>query len=90
MLCDTKGTLSSDRLKRVQGCTESSAKRIKRSLTSENISKIEQLRIGEWAIFILDDEGELEGEQEKEQSFMKNCLIGIVVGFKFVTKIKKI
>lgn len=80
MLSESAGKLSTDRLKRVQGSTHSGAKRIKLSSpnTEPSLFKSDQLQIGAWAMFKLnnDDHQNVAGISEQ------NLLFVHVTGFR--------
>lgn len=84
MLSESNGKLSSDRLKRVQGSTTSTSKRMKLDL-SRNVDerpclfKSNQLQIGEWAIFCLENDNL--DHNTSEQILLDNYLIGVAIGF---------
>lgn len=93
MLTNTKGKLSTDRLKRVQGnssCSGQPKKKKKRQKTSSESSgkyngqflfKFEDLECHTWAIFGINNENYQHIESEIE---IGACIIGIVLGFKTI------
>lgn len=95
LLSESKDKLSSDRLKRVQGgsesLAESGARKTKRfkantsadSNISQHLFKAEVLEIGEWALFKFHRE---DSEEISDQNTMENYIIGMVVGFTIDTK----
>lgn len=91
-LLGTNGKLSSDRLKRVQGSSESKRKKRKTVQTDLNVPignpilfKSANIEIGEWAIFKIDCECAI-NRQNSEQYLKENCLLGIVSGFKLINE----
>lgn len=81
--------LSSDRNKRVQGPSEPKRKKQKTSIDfnapNENpiLFKSANIQIGEWAVFQINAESGI-NFQNSEQFLKKNCLLGIILGFKNV------
>lgn len=83
MLSESKGKLSSDRLKRVQGCSETNVgpnKRFKQNdFHEESLYKSAELEIGEWALFKPNDD---------DIANPQNYLIGFVLGFRCIDRKK--
>lgn len=95
LLCESKDKLSSDRLRRVQSGSENAQPKHKKlkpnpepntSSFLEILSKEKELEVGEWAIFELSSEESAKNIDLSEHNFMKNYLIGVVVGFTLASK----
>lgn len=92
-LAESTDKLSSDRRKRVQGSSDTSANRSKRFRSNilwtdpenskRNLVKSNELRIGEWAIFSIDQSITV---QSRQKCIMNKYLIGFVLGFRCVNK----
>lgn len=90
LLSESKGKLSSDRLKRVQTVPESSAKRRKEDPKNVQISaqndklcrKVKEIEIGQWCFFkhIFENTG----EREHCANILEMVIVGYIVDFKYV------
>lgn len=93
-LLENNGKLSSDRLKRVQGPSNSTEPKRKQQKPSSAFTepsteprkekilfKATDLEVGEWAIFKINYESVI-NRQNPKQFLEEKCLIGIILGFK--------
>lgn len=90
MLTESKGKLSSDRLKRVQDSSRTKWKKQKTSRESheeEVLYKSDNLKVGQWALFKFDSEC-IENEQKK-YLLLNVYVMGIVLGFRSFTEENK-
>lgn len=94
LLTKSKGKLSSERVKRVQGVTQDDVNPSKRRkiVTSADIEpgndsilmKSNEIRLGDWCIFENKSPELLSLEQNLEQNAFKKCLLGFIIGFKYI------
>lgn len=94
LLTESKSKLSSERVKRVQGATQNDVNPSKRrkTVTSADIEpgndsiliKSNEIGLGDWCIFENKSPELLSLEQNFEQSAFKKCLLGFVIGFKYI------
>lgn len=90
LLTESKGTLSSDRLKRVRSyagtSNENQQKRRNRNVNQLSFNlliKSDEISVGEWCIFQLLQDKNLNFDELSEQYVVQNCVIGAIAGFKF-------
>lgn len=90
MLSERNEKLSSDRLKRVQGSTDAKlTKKFKSNLWGEssnssgNILKSDELKIGEWALFKINEES-IPTSSRDVIARINGHLIGTVLGFRYI------
>lgn len=96
-LLENNGKLSNDRLKRVRGASNSlepHQKKQKKSNAStskesdnEILFKSTDIQVGDWALFKMTDESEIQAEinhQNSKQFLEENCLFGHILGFKTI------
>lgn len=91
MLTESKGILSADRLKRVQGpsLTGPVPKRLMSSSNTKSIFKSEQLEIGQWGIFKTVDNSPCNSLTNSFTDITLNSyIIGFITGFRIITKNK--
>lgn len=91
-LLENKSKLSSDRLKRVQGPSSNTEPKRKKQKTVDSeaskknseqiIFKATDIEVGEWAVFKVNDENLDKNDVINCQFIEKNCLVGIILGFK--------
>lgn len=94
MLSESKGKLSSDRLKRVQEGKEEKSKRRRidvatssgfdsSTLVSEiRLNKSKEIEIGDWCFF---KRPVLSVEHLSKQNIFENCVLGCIIAFKYIT-----
>lgn len=88
LLTETKGKLSSDKLKRVQEMTSNSntkRRRLISNLSNEHkeieLIKSDELSIGDWCFFKYNPDSN-ECEEPSDQNIMQYCVLGNILGFK--------
>lgn len=86
-LTDSKGRLSSDRLKRVQEMSRVDNIKRRRLLPGEQydetlVVQSSEIHIGEWCFFRLDGDEEVQLASDKD--VMKYCVLGNILGFKCI------
>lgn len=83
--------MSSDRRHRVKESSEPKRKKQKKSMDinapgeEQILFKSTNIQIGEWAVFKINDEYPINC-QDAEQILVKNCLFGIILGFKYINE----
>lgn len=90
MLSESKGKLSSDRLKRVQGSSSDSEPKRKKPKSNYNVPyegqilfKFNDLEIGNWGMFEVSS-SEDGCEDEDSDQLLKKFLFGVILGFKTI------